>query len=299
MPLPRPCPICLESIDGATLFLDEHIDRTHLSEFSFASRKDPEYMRYKLVRCLTCQLVYAPSPPSQGELANAYHAAEYDSAEEANDAAKAYIRALGPILGQLTQRQKALEIGAGTGVLLELLKEQGFTDVIGVEPSTAAISAAPPQRRGWLLEGIFDETAFEPASFDLICCFMTMEHVHDPLSTALAARRLLRPGGAFVTVTHDYNSSVNRLLGSRSPIIDIEHMQIFSQKSILELFKRCDYKNISAQQFKNYYSPSYWVRLAPLPRLVKSQLRRLFAFVGIDRLKLGLKVGNTITVGFR
>lgn len=299
MPILRPCPVCNKSIDGSTLFLDENIDRTQLSGFSFASRKDPEYMRHHLVRCLGCQLVYAPSPPSQSELANAYHAAEYDSAEEANDAARAYIRALGPTLSQLTQRQRVLEIGAGTGILLELLKSQGFTDVVGVEPSTAAIAAAPPHRRGWLVEGIFDETAFKPTSFDLICCFMTMEHVHDPLSTALAVRRLLRPGGAFVTVTHDYNSFVNRLLGSRSPIIDIEHMQIFSKNSILELFKRCDYKNISAEQFKNYYSPSYWVRLAPLPRLVKNQLRSLLASAGIDRLKLGLKVGNTITAGFR
>jgi hypothetical protein len=54
-----------------------------------------------------------------------------------------------------------------------------------------------------------------------------MEHVLDPKVIALPAFRLLRPGGAFVTVTHDHRGRLNRLLGRRSPIIDIEHLQLF------------------------------------------------------------------------
>lgn len=299
LPMMRDCPVCQTPAESASLFLEENIDQARISGFSFASRKEPEYMCHRLVRCKTCDLVYASNPPEQAELAHAYHVAEYDSSEEANDAAQAYIKAVQPTLLKLQRKQRVLDIGSGTGVLLELLKDEGFTELVGVEPSSAAIAAAPAHRREWLRKGIFEESAFEPASFDLICCFMTMEHVRDPMATALAARRLLRPGGAFVTVTHDYGSVVNRVLGKRSPIIDIEHMQLFSKASICELFERCGFDEVAANPFINRYSPGYWLRLAPLPPAVKRTLKLISAHTGIDRFKFGLNVGNTIAAGFQ
>ena len=295
----RACPICQTPSEKASLFLEENIDQSRISGFSFASRKEPEYMCHRLVRCKTCDLVYSSNPPEQDELAHSYHVAEYDSSEEANDAAQAYIKAMQPILLKLKHKNRVLEIGSGTGVLLELLKDEGFTELVGVEPSSAAIAASPAHRRDWLREGIFDERDFGPASFDLICCFMTMEHVRDPMATALAASRLLRSGGAFITVTHDYRSLVNQMLGKKSPIIDIEHMQLFSKVSICALFNQCGLDDISARPFINRYSFGYWLRLAPLPRSVKHLLKWVSAHTGLDQLKIGLNVGNTIAAGFR
>lgn len=299
MSITRPCPVCHTSAEQATLFLEESIDKKLLSDFSYASRKEPEYMCHRLVRCPTCELIYTSNPPEQAELARAYHLAEYDSAEEADDAAQSYINAIASILAKLQNKQSALEIGSGTGVFLELLKSAGFTDLVGVEPSSAAIAAAPEHRRAWLHEGVFVETAFEPASFDLICCFMTMEHVSEPMETALSAWRLLRPGGVFVTITHDYNSLVNRLLGKKSPIIDIEHMQLFSQPSIVELFKRAEFTDISAMPFSNRYSLNYWLRLTPLPKIMKRALHQIGHFTGLGQFKMSFNVGNTIAAGFR
>lgn len=295
----RHCPICNAPADNATLFLEENIDQGQISNFSYASRKEPEYMCHRLLRCRQCDLVYASNPPDQAELAQAYHGAKYDSSVEASDAAQTYIKAMHPILEKLPCKERVLEIGSGTGILLELLKDQGFNDLVGVEPSFTAIATAPPHRRAWLREGIFEESNFEPASFDLICCFMTMEHLPDPMVTALAASRLLKPGGTFVTVTHDYRSLTNRMLGKRSPIIDIEHMQLFSKKSISELFRRSGFNNVSVKPFINRYSFSYWLRLAPLPKAVKHQLKWISAYTGIEKLKIGINVGNTIAFGFR
>src|SRR5450830_1071724 len=174
MPTSRSCPVCNTPSDQAQLFIAKNIDPELISGFSFASRKTPEYMCHQLVRCRICDLVYADTPPAVEELAQAYHTASYDSAEEANDAAMSYAEAIKPVLQALAHRGVALEIGTGTGIFLEHLKSDGFSELIGVEPSSAAIAAAPESRRIWIREGMFREQDFEPASIDLICCFMTM-----------------------------------------------------------------------------------------------------------------------------
>lgn len=295
----RSCPACGTGHESAALFFANNIDPAKLSSFSFASRKVPEFMGHRLVQCPTCDLVYANQPPSKDELSHAYHAADYDSSEEANDAAAAYMQAMQPTLHRMEHKQSALEIGTGTGVLLEHLSNVGFTKLVGVEPSAAAIAAAPKHRQLWIRQGMFNENDFEPASFDLICCFMTMEHVRDPKVIASAAFRLLRPGGAFVTVTHNYHSIVNRLLGKRSPIIDIEHMQLFSDRSIRHLFDTVGFARIEVEGFANRYSMIYWTRLSPLPGGVKAIALRLLDSFGWSRAKLSVNVGNSMTVGIK
>jgi SAM-dependent methyltransferase len=270
-----------------------------LDQFSYASRKTPEYMNLNLVQCLKCDLVYADEPPSRDDLAHAYHVADYDSAEEADDAAATYIHAMQPLLDALPRRESALEIGSGTGALLEPLAQQGFTELVGVEPSAAAIAAAPRHRQSWIREGVFEEQDFAPESFDLICCFMTMEHVLDPKIISLAAFRLLRPGGTFITVTHDYRGRLNRLLGRRSPIIDIEHMQLFSDPSIRTLFEISGYRDVRVQRLINRYAFRYWWRLTPAPGPVKRAVAKGAEAVRLGGVKLGLNVGNSMTSGVK
>jgi SAM-dependent methyltransferase len=283
----------------ATVFLEESIDPARLSATSFASRKVPEFMSHRLVRCPTCSLVYVPLPPAQDTLAAAYHEAAYDSAQEAEDAAACYAQAITPVLRRIAHPRSALEIGTGTGVFLDQLARAGFSELVGVEPSVAAIAAAPPGRRAWIREGIFREVDFDPESFDLVCCFMTMEHVADPAEVAAAAFRLLRPGGAFVTVTHDYRSAVNRVLGRRSPIIDVEHMQLFSDTSLRELFARSGYCDVELRAFVNRYRLDYWLRLTPLPEGAKGVLASLLSHTGLARVKLGVNVGNMLCAGYK
>jgi SAM-dependent methyltransferase len=146
---------------------------------------------------------------------------------------------------------------------------------------------------------VFNERDFAADSFDLICCFMTMEHVLNPKVIAHATFRLLRPGGAFVTVTHDYRARLNRLLGRRSPIIDIEHMQLFSDSSIRTLFETTGYRDVQVHRLVNRYAFRYWWRLTPAPRPIKQTVAKVAETVHLDRVKFALNVGNIITSGVK
>lgn len=295
----RNCPICGSGRENSEIFMERNIDADKLSSFSYASRKLPEYMCHEMLRCKGCDLVYVSEPPADDELANAYHVADYDSSEEANDAAAAYIKAIRPAFSQLRGRESVLEIGTGTGVFLEELNRAGFSRLVGIEPSSSAIEAAPSHRRDWIVEGIFQEEDYAPSSFDLICCFMTMEHVPDPKLISDAAFRLLRPGGAFVVIVHNYRSAVNRILGKRSPIIDVEHMQLFSPESIDRLYKEGGYERVATRAFVNRYSLQYWLRLMPLPGPAKKLATSLSGATGLGKAKIGMNVGNTIAYGFK
>lgn len=295
----RACPVCGAGADQTEPFLSDSRDDALLSASSFASRKVPEYMSHAMVRCRVCDLAYVDRPPSVDELAASYHAADYDSAEEAEDAADAYARAITPVLTKLRNRGSALEIGTGTAAFLERLSDAGFGELVGIEPSTAAIDAAPEHRKAWIREGIFEGSDFPPESFDLICCFMTLEHVQDPGALVAAAHRLLRPGGVFVGVTHNRRAWLNRLLGRRSPIVDVEHMQLFSEQSSKELLSRNGYVEIGGASFRNAYRLGYWLRLVPMSRTLKGKLTRGIRGTLLDSRRIPFNVGNYMSWGFK
>ena len=201
------------------------------------------------------------------------------------------------MIAALPQRQSALEIGTGTGVLMERMQAAGFADVIGIEPSVAAIAAANPGIRPHIREGIFTESDFVAESFDLICCNMTLEHVSDPGEMVRACARLLRPGGVLAMVTHDYTATLNRLLGRRSPIIDIEHLQLFCPASLDRLLTLSGLVTQSIAPLVNRYPIGYWARLSPLPAAPKRLALGLLDTTGLAKLRLAIGVGNLMSIG--
>jgi SAM-dependent methyltransferase len=295
----RHCPVCGATPDQASLFLEASYDPSRLGDFSFASRKTPEFMSYRLLRCNDCTTVYAQAAPPAQVLAAAYKAAAYDSTEEASLAADTYMEGMRQTIAGLAQRGRALEIGTGTGVLLERLLDAGFADVIGVEPSSAAIAAASPRIRPHIREGVFSGADFQDASFDLVCCFMTLEHVSDPRTLAAACLRLLRPGGVLALVTHDYTAALNRLLGRRSPIIDIEHLQLFCPKSLARLLTDTGFTSARTARIVNRYPLRYWARLTPLPGAIKPAALRVLDALHLGGLRVSMGVGNIIAFGTR
>lgn len=292
----RDCPICGAEARTGLPFFERRIDADRLNEFSYASRKAPEYMCYALLRCPTCDVIYACESPSGSVIGNAYHSAAYDSKVEAIDAAETYERKLLPYFQKLGDRKGALEIGTGTGVFLQRLRAHGFTDVVGVEPSRAAVEAADPDIKPCIREGMFHAADFEPGSLALVSCFMTLEHVAEPGALMRESFQLLRPGGLIATVVHDWRAWNNRVLGRRSPIIDIEHLQLFSKTSVRELYRRAGFVDIECQSLWNRYRIDYWNRLLPTPSFLKNALGGALRMTRVGRVHVSMNVGNLMVV---
>ncbi|HEY2665275.1 MAG TPA: class I SAM-dependent methyltransferase [Actinomycetota bacterium] len=296
----RACPVC--GSEAASVFAEQRIDAAALDGFAFASRKQPEYMHYRLVSCPVCDLVYASPAPGPETLAGAYVTAAYDSSEEARWAARTYRRLLQPVLASLGASSaglgSALDIGAGDGAFLEELLAARFRHVEGVEPSDAPRRSAKPHIRPLIHEGLFSPEVFDGRRFDLITCLQTIEHVHDPLALCREAWSLLEDGGALFIVCHNRRAASAKLLGRHSPIFDVEHLQLFSPRSLRRLLGESGFTDVSVRPVLNSYPIRYWARLAPIPARPKARVQEVLAG-RLGSLPLMLPAGNVAAWGYR
>ena len=292
----RACPLC-GSTDESNVFADADFDPAGWDEYAFASRKMPEYMHYRLVLCPCCDLLYASPLPTLEMLARAYQDAAYNSETESEYASRTYARFLPTLMDRIPDLDGALDIGAGDGTFLAQLLAHGFSRVVGVEPSQAAISAARGRFKPLIRHGLFCADDFRDERFSLITCFQTMEHLYDPLKICREVFSLLKPGGAVFLICHNRRSLSAVFLGLKSPIFDVEHLQLFSYRSASFLLAKAGFTNIATMPVINRYPLRYWLKLAPLPQKLKQGAMAYLGNHDLGDLSFPLFAGNLAIVG--
>jgi SAM-dependent methyltransferase len=265
----RPCPICKRA-DQQQLVREANLDLDRLTDASFSSRKLPEYMHCRLMRCGACDLTYASPAPAPSALEASYRDATFDAARESEYAARTYVEALRK--ANRLQPVPALDIGAADGAFLRELVRNGFYDVIGYEPSMAPVAAAHPDIRERLRTELFDASQIASESLGLITCFQTIEHVNDPLQLVTDMQRVLRSEGTAFLIAHDVDALSAKIMGYKSPIFDIEHLQLFNRRSAAVLMRTAGFREVAIFPIVNAYPIAYWVRLFPLPVTLKTFL---------------------------
>lgn len=294
----RSCPVC-GSTDTRDIYAAERFSAERLDAFSFAARKAPEFMNFRMVRCPICDVLYASPALPVAEICSGYREAHFDGQIQSRQAARSYAGQLQPLFAQLGSRQGALDIGTGDGAFLAELLDAGFHHVVGLEPSRAPIEQALPRVRPLIGEGFFAADRHRSNSFSLITCFQTIEHVDEPAALARDAFRLLQPGGALALVAHNYRSLSARLLRTNSPIFDIEHLQLFSPASLRRLFHDAGFSAVHVAPLTNAYHLDYWAKLLPLRQPWSGRLSWALQWLGLAQVTLPMRVGNTIAWGFR
>ena len=293
----RMCPVC--GTASTDLFAESTVDTSRLDQYAYASRKIPEYMHHRLMCCRPCDLVYASPVPDVAELASAYEAAGFDSQDLAIQAAATYGRLIQGQIIHLPNRQGAIDIGTGEGAFLCQLLNLGFKDVHGVEPSRAPFEAASPEIKPLIRQAMFERGLFPPRSATLVTCFQTIEHVPDPLQLCRDAWDTLVPGGMICLVGHNRRSFSARMLGRKSPIFDVEHLQLFSPKSLAVLLAKSGFTGIKVARFWNTYPLQYWARLFPIPFNLKNATLASLKASRIGRLRISIPAGNLVAFGTR
>ena len=180
---------------------------------------------------------------------------------------------------------------------VEELARNGFKNVYGVEPGIASAEKAKNAIRKNIKINILREGLYPKESFDVICCFHTLDHVIDPNNFLEEVYRILKRRGKVFFIVHDTNGLSVKLFGEKSPIYDIEHIYLFNAKNLRKLFYKNGFYDLKTFNVKNTYPVNYWIKLLPLPSLIKTNILKLLNITKIGLLPISLNAGNVGIVG--
>ena len=131
-------------------------------------------------------------------------AARYDRRYQIHD----YAGVRAALIEFAAESNAVVEIGCGTGHwLAELARIASLSDervIAGVEPSAEMIARARATApEALLVRGRAEALPWRDASFDRVCCVNALHHFADRARFFAEARRILKPGGALLTIGKD------------------------------------------------------------------------------------------------
>lgn len=157
-------------------------------------------------------------------------------------------------LARTGDRQRLLDIGAGSGILVEAATCAGFS-AEGVEPSNWLVTAA--HKHGCrVFEGVLPHPSIE-GPYDVITMIDVIEHVENPAALLREARRLLADNGVLIIVTPDAASLAARLMGWRWWHYRVAHIGYFTPKNLSLL---CEREHLSVRSWSRpgwYFTVAY------------------------------------------
>ena len=217
---------------------------------------------YTVVVCEQCGFAFADELPSQASFERYYRDLskyEYQQREgRESESDEGRLRQIAAALEELIPRRdsRILEIGCATGRLLSLLREGGFSDATGLDPSPACAATAAklygvPVRTG----SVFD-LARQQERYDFLILVGVLEHLCD-LEGALAAMRgsLSENGRVYLDVPDctqfaEYPDAPFQQFST-------EHINFFSPLSLANLMRARGFSPVfSSQALRGYTQAS-------------------------------------------
>ncbi len=289
----RQCAIC-DVRTGSTTVFPARLQEEEIDEKAFSARRFyDKKIHFQWVRCNACGLLRSDPIADPVVIAHLYANSDFNYDPEVENLRRTYGAYLAQVSAYIAQKERLLEIGCGNGFFLEEALQQGFKDVIGIEPSRKAIEKATPKIRTKIREDFFNKRDFSANFFDVICVFQTLDHLFDPSATLKDCYEILKPGGVILAINHNVGSWSVKLLGEKSPIFDIEHTYLYDFVTMRRLFEKNNYNVRGIYSTKNLYSIDYLFSLLPIqPRGLKKMIHRILRTTRISKISLWVPLGN-------
>ncbi|MBK5229545.1 MAG: class I SAM-dependent methyltransferase [Thermoleophilia bacterium] len=265
----------------------------------YSARRMPDRVHYRVVECDSCGLVRSDPVLDDDVVSVLYAQSTFDYDDELEGLRATYGAALARLEGCVQNRDGILDIGCGNGFVLKVALDRGWKNVRGVEPSAHAIEQASNPVRDGIVEDVMREGLFEPESLDAVTLFQVLDHIADPVGLLRACHRALRPGGAILAFNHNVTAWSAKLLGERSPIVDIEHTYLYDPETMRRLFAKAGFVDIAVEPVRNTYSIAYLAQLVPLPGSLKTRAIDWLRSGRFGRRQLTVPLGNLCLIARR
>jgi SAM-dependent methyltransferase len=140
---------------------------------------------------------------------------------------------LGKHLGAARREASLLEVGCGSGVLLQEAMNRGWR-VDGLELSAELAAVARKNNpEATITTGNIENQEPNGIFYDAIISLDVLEHVHSPMTMIENCRELLKPGGLLMLQTPNTRSLRCRTQGAKWEMLDPEqHLNLFSPDAL-------------------------------------------------------------------
>jgi SAM-dependent methyltransferase len=238
----RPCPVCGFS------------DRKLLFRQRFRGASEASLLGgYDVVACRSCGLGYADHLPEQAAF-DAYYCemSKYEHQDQGGQLSAYDIRRFADTASLIRSHvagsgSRILDVGCANGGLLHALRQQGFTDVQGLDPSPVCAETAHRLFGLCVARGTLASAPADLGHFDLVILGVVLEHVRDLASALGQVRRLLSPGGAVYVEVPDASRFTCE---SDAPFqeFSLEHINFFSPVSLANLMRAAGFEPVFSAQ---------------------------------------------------
>jgi ubiquinone/menaquinone biosynthesis C-methylase UbiE len=203
------------------------------------------------VICSNCGFIYMDPIPSQEFLEifyrdhyrKLYHNIEVvNKWQAAGDRKFAQYRFNAMIRRHLRSDDQVLEIGCGTGALLNLvgMESKNYNNCYGIEPNPAfAKFANTAYGLKNVRNGVFRFLEYEDNRFDGVIICHVLEHMLNPLNVLLEMHRILRRGGWLFIEVPDVSQGFDGLIQYH-----IAHVSLFSRAPLIALLRRSGFERL-------------------------------------------------------
>lgn len=286
------CAICKNNKNTEVLYKST-LRNNKLNSHTFSARRTPDRLHYKFLKCKKCGLIFSNPILDNNEINKLYFNSDFNYDLESEYLKKTYYNYFKKyLLTKDLKSKKFLEIGCGNGFFLQELKDNGINNVYGIEPGIESVKKANANIRKNIKVDILKNGLFPKDSFDIILCFHTLDHIPNPNKFLETVYLLLKKGGKVFFVVHNTNGLSVKLLKEKSPIFDIEHIYLFNNENLKQIFAQNKFKNSFVFDVKNTYPIRYWLKLFPLNYYLKNKLILLLKFFKLDLIPIKLNAGN-------
>lgn len=134
-----------------------------------------------------------------------------------------------------------MDIGCGNGGLLKYLKEQGFTNLMGIDPSADSVNSLQEYGIRAAIGSVYHQTDADIPKARAVILTMVLEHLLEPDKALENIKKQYLDKEGFVLASWPY---FDDLIADDSPVINNfnhEHINYFSLVSAQRLFSRCGY----------------------------------------------------------
>jgi len=205
-------------------------------------------------RCINCGLLKTVLQPKNKFNPQTTHADFYEEKHFL------FVSLLQPIVDQIKKYKKTglvLDVGCSSGILLELLKKEGF-DIYGIEPNKKAFLISQKKFGGKIFNGYLSEyIKKKPRGFDVIIYNHVLEHIDKVVEEINLIKKVLKPGGLLVIGVPNINNIIFFLRQKYwEYLVALEHIWHFSKKYLVNFLNKKGF-NVSEVSFSNDRRPDY------------------------------------------